>query len=620
MPATQSLVLTGTSLTGVTVATDCDAPGCATPPNGQLRLGSADGHLWAVHLKADLTALPVGARVTSAKLSLTRADCTTACEAQKPEAFELSTPWTATQSGKDLLTAAGSDSYVSDLALSEVDFGMLVQSWIDRGKNEGLALTVPGTVAGASYHSGAAADPALRPKLTVEYLPPTAPGAVSEVVTTPGDTGLLATWNAPLDGGTTGDVTYVAKAEKSDGTVVGTWEGTALRAVFSGLNNATSYRVSVTAKNAVGSGPVSRSALAQGASVLGGTTPYKDYVQAYLSARNKVTTGVRATTAEAAAESPHGAVFGAVLDVQEASLIGGLVALGTQNQAYVGASSALTDTMIANGGADRVLVRTTVIQTMTLRVNGVDEVSEDRRAKRFVFTVSGGTVKLESESDDSEAGQKLSATAAAGTQVAATPADITGVPTDGAESILLGEDGFPVSDPSAAGALTASYVNGSGTASWAWNYAGRIPREYGTNDCTNFVSKALYNGGGMKMRHWAYWQDRAWWRNTSWTSWKKNSHTWSAAQNLFQHMFNYRQPGYVNRVYNLRPGDILFFEWKKDNGVHNHAAVVTGNNQGVVSVAQHGYNPHDTLQAIMARNRTGPNPIVGVSALRPRSR
>lgn len=620
MPATQSLVITGTSLPGVTVATDCDVPGCATPPNGQLRLGSADGHLWAVHLKADLTALPMGARVTSAKLSLTRADCTTACEAQKPEAFELSTPWTAAQSGKDLLTAAGSDSYVSDLALSEVDFGMLVQSWIDRGKNEGLALTVPGTVAGASYHSGAAADPALRPKLTVEYLPPTAPGAVSEVVTTPGDTGLLATWNAPLDGGTTGEVTYVAKAEQSDGTVVGTWEGTALRAVFSGLNNATSYRVSVTAKNAVGSGPVSRSALAQGASVAGGTTPYKDYVQAYLSARNKVTTGVRATTAEAAAESPHGAVFGAVLDVQEASLIGGLVALGTQNQAYVGASSALTDTMIANGGADRVLVRTTVIQTMTLRVNGVDEVSEDRRAKRFVFTVSGGTVKLESESDDSEAGQKLSATAAAGTQVAATPADTTGVPTDGTETILLGEDGFPVSDPSSSGALTASYVNGSGTASWAWNNAGRIPREYGTNDCTNFVSKALYNGGGMKMRHWAYWQDRAWWRNTSWTSWKKNSHTWSAAQNLFTHMLNYRQPGYVNRAYNLRPGDILFFEWKKDNGVHNHAAVVTGNNQGVVSVAQHGYNAHDTLQAIMARNRTGANPIVGVSAFRPRSR
>ncbi|MCX5130132.1 fibronectin type III domain-containing protein [Streptomyces sp. NBC_00347] len=65
---------------------------------------------------------------------------------------------------------------------------------------------------------------------------------------------------------------------------------------------------------------------------------------------------------------------------------------------------------------------------------------------------------------------------------------------------------------------------------------------------------------------------------------------------------------------------ILFFSWKKDNGAYNHAAVVTGNNQGVVRIAQHGFNDRDTLAAIMARNRTGPNPIVEVGALRPMSR
>lgn len=85
-------------------------------------------------------------------------------------------------------------------------------------------------------------------------------------------------------------------------------------------------------------------------------------------------------------------------------------------------------------------------------------------------------------------------------------------------------------------------------------------------------------------------------------------------------MFNYRRPGYVNRSYNPRPGDILFFSWKKDNGVYNHVAVVTGNNQAVVSVAWHDFNSHDTLAAIMAPNRTGPHPIVEVGALRPRSR
>ncbi|MER6317441.1 hypothetical protein ABT237_27300 [Streptomyces sp. NPDC001581] len=40
--------------------------------------------------------------------------------------------------------------------------------------------------ASASYNSGAAADAAKRPKLTIEYLPPTAPGAVTDAVPTSG--------------------------------------------------------------------------------------------------------------------------------------------------------------------------------------------------------------------------------------------------------------------------------------------------------------------------------------------------------------------------------------------------------------------------------------------------
>ncbi|MFD9336309.1 amidase domain-containing protein [Streptomyces sp. NPDC060028] len=618
MPTTQSLVITGAALTGVSAATDCDVPNCVTAANGLLQIGTADGHMWATHLKADLAALPKGARVTSAKLSLNRSDCTTQCVAQKPDVYELSTPWTSAQSGKDLLTAAGNEKYTSDTALADIDFGALVQSWTDRGGNEGVVLTVPAAAAGAAYLSGAAADVAQRPKLTIEYLPPTAPGAVGDLVPTAGDTGLLAAWNAPLDVGVIGDITYEAKAEKSDGTVVGTWKGAAQRAVFSGLDNALSYRVAVTAMNGVGSGPVTRSALVQGTSLAGGATRYQDYVQAYLSARNKVVTGVSPTTADAAAESPYGAVFGGVLDVQEAALVGGREALGTQGQSYVGASSALTDATVANDATGHVLVRTTVIQTVTLRIDGIDQVSEDRRSKRFVFNVAGGTAKLESESDDSEAGQTLSSTVAAGTQVAAVVADNASVPGGASNTLALGEDGFPVAAAPVAGAVTASSVNGSGTGSWAYNNTD-VPREYGSNDCTNFVSKALYYGGGMKMRTGLWWSSSVWWRNTAWYSYKKNSNTWSGANNLFTHLFNYRQPGYVNRTYNLRPGDILFFKWKQDS-VYNHAAVVTGVNQGVVRIAQHGYAAHSTLSEVMARNRTGNNPIVEVAALRPVSR
>ncbi|MFI1286491.1 amidase domain-containing protein [Streptomyces sp. NPDC020858] len=615
MPATQSLVLTGTTLADAPAATDCDTAGCATPSAGQLRIGTADGHPWATHLKADLSALPPGARVTSAKLSLTRSDCTTQCVTQKPDVYELSTAWTAAQSGKALLTAAGDESYISDTALTEIDFGMLVQSWMDRGSNEGIALTVPGAAASASYDSGAAADAAKQPKLTIEYLPPTAPGAVTDVVPTAGDAGLLATWNPPLDSGANGEITYVAKAEKSDGTVVGTSEGTVPRAVFTGLDNALSYRVAVTAKNGVGSGPVSRSALIQGSSVAGGATRYKDYVQAYLSARNKVTTGVSSTAADAAAESPHAEVFSELLGVQEDPVVGTREALATQSHAYIGASSALADTTVLNGADGRVLVRSAVIQTVTLRVNGVDEVSENRIYRRFVFNVVAGAATLESESDDIEAGQTLSTTAAAGSQVVATPADAPSLPAGAVEPIALGEDGFPLSDePEAeAGARTAAYVNGSGTASWALSHAYDKPEYYGI-DCANFVSKSLYYGGGMKMRTGWYTSNNVWWRNPTFSWAPRESRTWVGAQGLFTHLFNYRQPGYVNRDYNLRPGDVLFFMYEGETR-YNHTAVVRGIQGGTVKIAQHGYAPLSSLTEILSRNK-----FKEIGALRPRSR
>ncbi|MEU8843814.1 amidase domain-containing protein [Streptomyces roseus] len=427
--------------------------------------------------------------------------------------------------------------------------------------------------------------------------------------------GLLATWNPPADSGANGEITYVAKAEKSDGTVVGTSEGTVARAVFTGLDNALSYRIAVTAKNGAGSGPVTRTALVQGASVAGGATRYKDYVQAYLSARNKVTTGVSSTAADAAAESPYADVFSELLGVQEDPVVGTREALQTQSQAYVGASSALADTTVLNGAAGRVLVRGAINQTVTLRVNGVDEVSENRIYRRFVFNVVAGAAELESESDDIEAGQTLSATAAAGTQVVATPADAPTPPAGAVESIALGEDGFPVSDEPAAkaGARTAAYVNGSGTASWALTHANDKP-DYYDIDCANFVSKSLYYGGGMKMRTGWYKNDNVWWRNPTFSWMPKESRTWAGAQGLFTHLFNYRQPGYVNRTYNLRPGDVLFFMYEGE-GRYNHTAVVRGVVGGTVRIAQHGYAPISTLTEILARNK-----FEEIAALRPRSR
>ena len=53
----------------------------------------------------------------------------------------------------------------------------------------------------AVFHSARATDTALRPKLEIDYVAPTVPGAPQDVRVTPGDAGLLATWNAPQDNG-----------------------------------------------------------------------------------------------------------------------------------------------------------------------------------------------------------------------------------------------------------------------------------------------------------------------------------------------------------------------------------------------------------------------------------
>ncbi|NYS21105.1 hypothetical protein HFP43_32135 [Streptomyces sp. SJ1-7] len=80
------------------------------------------------------------------------------------------------------------------------------------------------------------------------------------------------------------------------------------------------------------------------------------------------------------------------------------------------------------------------------------------------------------------------------------------------EPIDLGVDGFPVDE--AAGpvpvALRAAAVAGSGTAKWATKNIG-TKWEY-QQDCTNFVSKALYYGGKMKTRSGGRKHDRAWWQ------------------------------------------------------------------------------------------------------------
>ena len=87
----------------------------------------------------------------------------------------------------------------------------------------------------------------------------TAPGAPSAVTATPGNASAVVSWNAPSDGGsaiTSYTVTpYIGTMAQAPATVTGSPPATST--TVSGLTNGTAYTFTVSATNAVGTGPAS---------------------------------------------------------------------------------------------------------------------------------------------------------------------------------------------------------------------------------------------------------------------------------------------------------------------------------------------------------------------------
>ncbi|THA30555.1 CHAP domain-containing protein [Streptomyces sp. A1547] len=338
------------------------------------------------------------------------------------------------------------------------------------------------------------------------------------------------------------------------------------------------------AKNFVGSGPSTLSPVVQGTAVSGGSASYRAYVEAYLQARNKVVTGASPLAADATAESPHGKVFGELLSAQGPGLVNTREVSKSQGRTFNAADAILSEVQVGQGSdAAQVVVRASVKQTETSRVDGANEAkTEENEDKRFVFTVSGGSVTLKAESNDVDAGMTLSQTVAAENQLEVASIETRTTPMDPIPGALTNTGPVPamMAAPQTAGlsalpqtANLTSGVNNNKTAQWAWDNAD-IPTDYG-QDCTNFISKALYHGGGMKMRYGWYTSNSVWWRNTwNLSPFPKNSRTWSAAQNLLQHFVSARSRDVISRAEDVKAGDLIFFKWQ-DEAVFNHVAVFT---------------------------------------------
>lgn len=139
---------------------------------------------------------------------------------------------------------------------------------------------------------------------------------------------------------------------------------------------------------------------------------------------------------------------------------------------------------------------------------------------------------------------------------------------------------YPTTQPSGASRPSSGcdYV-GLLASAYAYNFAlSRNPnfRQFG-NDCTNFVSQALYLGGGWTMkgfgRNYKNWN--LWWYDRYGGQNQGQTRTWTQSMAL-DYFFLYSGRAF-NTTYacDLNKGDVIFADWEND-GVMDHTMIITG--------------------------------------------
>ncbi|MEU3972208.1 DNRLRE domain-containing protein [Streptomyces bacillaris] len=633
-PPTRTVEITGSALQDATVpvgAQDCGGAPCAPVQDGLLKVGTPDSTAWRTWFRADLSAVPAGARITDARLRLHRADCPAGetedgCEEPAATLRELVDPWSPTGTGEELAAAASDEAYEADdelpAPIGDLNLGYLVADWLQQGENHGVSLQLGDektAAAGVAYHSARAADPADRPKLVVTYVPADAPGAPENVKAVPADAGLLATWNAPADPGSASAdpgaeaeaLTYTVVVRKG-ATEVARTTTEETRALFPGLANGADHTVQVTARSAYGTSDAALSDAVKPAAVPDATR-YVQAVRDYATARAAVLQGKHTTADKAAAASPHGAMFRDLLAEQVPELNRRREAYARHDRHYSSVVSEFDDVLTGAGPGGDVVVRGRLQErTVLTHKDGTEEPEEGELPGRFVFT--GGVLRM--EADDADVEVTLPATAAAAGAVnLAPPAEdsLDEVAEDEQENlpIQLDGDGMLADEPDPFGglALRAAAPNGSGTATWAKRNV-KIKREY-RNDCTNFVSKAAYHGGKMKQRKGGRKNPARWFRNRIGPK-LLDSYTWAGATNFRNHLKAYRGGREISR-YDAKPGDVIFAFYRSDKR-WDHAGIVTARNKGNVNISQHGARgkDHTTLNNWL-KNKD----ITAVSIIRP---
>jgi hypothetical protein len=600
--ATTIVTIGGASISGSSApisATACANAPCQPTVDTVLRVGDqGDGQIWRSYLRFNLSAIPAGARLTSAILALGPA-VTTGSSAPSSIGFApLSDVPINTANGVVLAGLAEVDgAFPANTTTPSADLGSLVQGWLDGDHpNAGITIEAGSETAGVGVRFPGPSAASGQPTLTVEYEPPTVADQPTGLSVRAGDSGLLATWAAPAQQGTSKGVDHYLVTATSGGVTTAQASTAASYAVLSGLTNGTTYTVSVQAFNAVGaSAAVTTTGAPQ---IVPASQNLLACSLAYFQARDRLQAGSADTVAVALGTSSCAPQLSPRLGLE----LPGLLAV-RQRQVLDGHPPAADGSPLLDGG----LVLPSDgggIDVWAHLSQNTDQVgSPDAPNLSAQVLLRYGTDQTLASAYAGEAAW----------QPLVTGTDPNGVLTSDAATLAAGATSMPaaVADTSqgvpaaAAGIAQPAYkhtINRYSASVWATNHY-RDPWYNGADNCTDFVSRALHFGGGMAYNYhhqpaYTYYlsplwypvpyghvirDDNAWFNGTSGNAIKRrwDGRNWTASYNTAQNLANFlsRNPGqWITSFGAARPGDVVFYAWTPRGGSYrtiNHVGIVS---------------------------------------------
>jgi len=130
-----------------------------------------------------------------------------------------------------------------------------------------------------------------------------------------------------------------------------------------------------------------------------------------------------------------------------------------------------------------------------------------------------------------------------------------------------------------------------------------------TNDCTNFISQGVANGGWTAVTGW-YQSDDAWWYTFyPFPLAPGQSYTWAGAQN-WSNFVARRGRGYlVSTMSELSPGDVLQIDFQNDSHIDHSMIVTAKDSKGTIYLTYHtvNYKNREFFEMDRVIKKTSPN-------------